>query len=194
MLYFHGNAGSLTDRIGRFGRFAQEGWGLLFVEYRGYGGQPGSPSEEGFASDARAAADYLAVAGVSPQRLVVYGESIGTGVATRLAAERPVGALLLESPYTSIRAIGEARYPWLPVRWLSRDPFELLSRIGDVRAPVLVMQGGLDDIVPPAMGLQVFAAANEPRQLWSIPEAGHMNLMQFGEAEVILAFVAAHMK
>lgn len=192
LLYFHGNAGSLTDRIPRFRRYAENGWGLLFMEYPGYGGQPGSPSEAAFARSAQAAADELSAMGVPPARLVLYGESIGTGVATRLAESRPAAALILESPYTSIRAIGEARYPWLPVRLLARDPFEIETRLPKVHVPVLILQGGKDDIVPPIMGLQDFAAANEPKQLWSVPEAGHENLMQFGAADVVPAFVAAH--
>lgn len=192
LLYFHGNGGSLTDRIPRIRRYAQTGWGLMFVEYRGYGGQPGYPSEAGFAADALSAAEILAARGVTPDRLVLYGESLGTGVATRLATERPVAALILESPYSSIRAIAEASYPWLPVRWLVRDPFELLARIREVHAPLLVLQGGQDDIVPHSMGLAVFAAANEPKQLWSIPNAGHANLMEFGAGQVVLDFVRTH--
>lgn len=193
LLYFHGNAGSLTDRIPRFRRYAQTGWGLLFMEYPGYGGQPGSPSEAAFARNAQAAADALAAKDVLPAQLVLYGESLGTGVATRLAESRPAAALILESPYTSIRAIGEARYPWLPVGLLARDPFEIEPRLGQVHVPVLILQGGMDDIVPPEMGLRDFKAANEPKQLWSVPEAGHENLMQFGAADVVTAFVTAHL-
>lgn len=194
LLYFHGNGGSIAGRAWRIRRFAETGWGLLFLEYRGYGGNAGHPSEAGFTRDARAAADWLDRQGALASKLVLYGESIGTGVATRLAAERPVSALLLESPYTSIRAIAAAQYPWFPVRFLARDPFDLISRISAINAPVLIMQGGRDTIVPPAMGKAVFAAACEPKQLWLVPDAGHSNLMEHGAADIAIRFVQDHVK
>ena len=192
LLYLHGNGGNIANRIPRMHRFAPTGWGLFFAEYRGYGGNPGSPSESGFTLDATAAAGWLQARGVAGSDLILYGESIGTGVATRLATTRPVAALILESPYTSIRAIAEARYPWAPVRRLTRDPFELLDLIPQVHAPVLVLQGLHDDIVPPAMGQAVHAAANPPAELWSDPHAGHNDLLDHGAIEAAIAFIARH--
>ena len=190
LAYFHGNGGSIADRIPRLRRFAQTGWGLLFLDYRGFGGNPGSPSEQGFYSDARGAMAFLRAAGPAP--LVVYGESVGTGVAARIASEQPVAALVLESPYTSVAEIAQERFWYVPVRWLSRDPFELLPLMRDVHAPVLVMQGGRDDIVPPAMGQAVFAAAHEPKQFWAAPDVDHYDLMDHGAAEVTIRFVQQH--
>ena len=190
LAYFHGNGGSLADRIPRIRRFAQTGWGLLFVEYRGYGGNTGRPSEAGLDADARGAMAFLRQQGPAP--VVLYGESLGTGIAARIASEQPVAALLLESPYTSIVAIAHERYWFMPVGLLARDPFELLPLMAGILAPVLVMQGGRDDVVPPAMGRAVFAAAHEPKQLWTAPEGNHADLMAFGAAEAAIRFVRTY--
>ena len=189
ILYLHGNGGNLANRIPRLLAFAKAGWGVLMPEYRGYGGNPGEPSAEGFDLDARAAAAFLDTAGIPPARRVLYGESIGTGVAVRLGAEHPIGALILESPYTSITAIARRRFPFVPVGLLLRDPFDALSRIDQVRAPLLVLQGTRDSIVPPDLGRALFDAAPEPKQLWVAPLAGHNDLMQHGAFPVIAGFV-----
>ncbi len=189
LVYFHGNAGSLGNRGPRIRRFAAAGWGVLMTEYRGYGGNPGTPSEAGFALDARAAIAFLdAQPGPRPQRLV-YGESIGTGVAVRVASETPIDALILESPYTSIADIARRRFRIFPVDLLLRDPFDSLSRIGQVQAPILILQGLRDGIVPPDLGQALYRAAPDPKQLWQAPEAGHNDLMQHGAAEATIDFV-----
>ena len=189
LLYLHGNGGNLDNRIPRVRRFAETGWGLLFLEYRGYGGNPGAPSEAGLAADAAGALDFLRAQGIGSERVVLYGESLGTGLAVRLATGRNFAAMVLESPYTSIAAIAEAMYPFLPVDLLIRDRFDLLSRIGQVHTPLLVLQGGQDQVVPPRMSSQVFAAANQPKQLWTAPQAGHEDLMRFGAFDAVLEFV-----
>jgi uncharacterized protein len=189
LAYFHGNAGNLGSRSYRLKHYVAAGWGVLMVEYRGYGGNPGRPTESGFAADARAAMTFLDDCGVASERVALYGESIGTGVATRVASERPVAALVLESPYTSITDIARRRFFFLPVDWLLRDRFDSLSCIGRVQAPLLVLQGGLDTIVAPALGRELFQAASEPKELWVAPEAGHNDLMEHGAAEAVVAFV-----
>jgi fermentation-respiration switch protein FrsA (DUF1100 family) len=192
VLYLHGNAGNLADRAQRFARLSRFGWGVLLLEYRGYGGNPGDPSEAGLFADASAAYASLRDGGISPSRIVLWGESLGTGVAVRLASEVEVGAILLESPYTSIADIARKRFPFVPVDWLLRDRFELIGRIGAVRAPVLVMAGGRDRVVPPAMSRAVFAAANEPKVSWFAPDAGHNDLVEAGAFDAAQAFVAEH--
>ena len=189
LLYLHGNGGNLDNRVPRMRRFAETGWGLLFLEYRGYGGNPGSPSEAGFAADAFGALEYLRGQEIGPETIVLYGESLGTALAVRLASGRNFAAMVLESPFTSIAAIARGMYPFIPVDLLIQDRFELLSRIGQVHTPLLVLQAGRDRIVPPGMSSQVFAAANAPKQLWTAPQAGHEDMMRFGAFDAVTAFV-----
>jgi fermentation-respiration switch protein FrsA (DUF1100 family) len=120
---------------------------------------------------------------------VVYGESLGTGVATRVASEHPAAALVLEAPYTSMAAMAATQFPYFPVRLMLKDRFDSLSRIARVRAPILIMQGELDQIVPPALGRELFAAAPEPKEFWSVPDGGHDDLFDFGADEAVLDFL-----
>ena len=190
VLYLHGNAGHIGHRGFRLAAFAGFGWGALLLEYRGYGGNPGWPSEAGLMIDARAGLAALRAMGIASSRVVLYGESLGSGLAARLASEQPVRAVVLESPYTSITDIARSRYPLLPVRWLLRDRFDSLGVIGDARAPVLVMHGARDRIVPVAMGRAVYAAAPEPKQLWIAPHSGHVDLVEAGAMAAAADFVA----
>jgi uncharacterized protein len=194
VLYLHGNGGHIGNRAHRFAQLAQLGWGVLLLEYRGYGGNAGTPTETGLITDARAAYAALRASGIPAQRIILWGESLGSGVATRLATEVEVGAVLLEAPYTSIAAIAQQRFPFVPVDLLLQDRFDLLGRIGSVHAPVLVMAGGRDTIVPPAMSQAVFAASNEPKVLWLTPDAGHNDLVEAGAFDVVQAFVREHWK
>ncbi len=189
IVYFHGNSGSLDDRGGRLRLFDSFGWGELFVEYRGYGPNPGVPSQDGFNRDALAAYAFLQGAQVPAKDIVLYGESLGTGVAVRLATERPVGAVVLDSPYVSIAAVAQARYWFLPAALLIKNPFALRARIGGIHAPLLVMQGALDSVVPPAQGVAVYDAALPPKAFWSGPETYHFNVLESGGAAVMQAFV-----
>jgi len=192
LLYLHGNGGSLADRTGRARRFAQHGWGLLMLEYRGYGGNAGTPGEDGFTADALGALAFLAEQGVPSQRTVLYGESLGTGVAVRLAAERPTAAVVLDSPYTSIADMARAQYPFLPVRWLLRHPFDSLSRIPRIQAPLLVLQGARDTMIPPAMGRAVFDAAAGPKEMWVSEQGVHEDVLETGGEAVLVSFIARH--
>ncbi len=187
--YLHGNAGNIGDREARMAAFARAGIGILMVEYPGYGGEPGTPSERGLLEAGRGALDFLDRSGVPSPGVFLYGESIGTGVATRLATERELGGLILESPYTSILDIARQMVPWLPVRLLLSDRFEQLSLIAMVHAPLLVLQGALDRVIPPAMGQAVFEAANQPKRLWVAPQGGHNDLAAFGAIEEVVSFV-----
>jgi fermentation-respiration switch protein FrsA (DUF1100 family) len=190
VLYLHGNAGHIGHRGFRLELFERLGWGALLLEYRGYGGNPGRPSEAGLTIDARAGLAALLAMGIAPSRVVLYGESLGSGLAARLATEQPVRAVLLESPYTSITDIARSRYPFLPVRWLLLDHFDSVRVVGGARAPVLVMHGARDRIVPLAMGRAVFAAAPVPKELWIAPHAGHIDLVEAGAMDAAADFVA----
>ena len=189
VLYLHGNAAHIGHRAYRLGPFQRLGWGVLLLEYRGYGGNPGRPSEAGLIIDAPAGLAALQAMGFSLSAIVVWGESLGTGPAVQLAVEHKVGAVLLESPYTSIADIARLRYRLFPVDRLLLDRFDSLRRVGSVQAPVLVMHGAHDQIVPVAMGRAVYAAAPDPKQLWIAPHAGHLDLVEAGAIEVAGQFV-----
>jgi pimeloyl-ACP methyl ester carboxylesterase len=189
LVYLHGNAGNLMTRLDRVRRLSGLGWGVMFLEYPGYGGVPGAPSQGRLDAAARAALMYLASRGVPSGRIVLYGESLGTGVAVRLATEMPVGAVVLDSPYTSIAAVAQGRYPFVPVGLLIRNPFPLRRLIANIHAPLLIMQGAQDQVVPPAMGGADFAAAAPPKQFWRSPTAGHDNVLESGGLAVMQGFV-----
>lgn len=143
----HGNAGHIGHRLGTAAPYVAAGYGVLLVEYRGYGGNPGRPSEEGLVADGRAALDWLAAEGVPPDRTVLYGESLGTGVAVRLATEYPVAGIVLEAPYTAVVDVARSRFWFLPVGLLLQDRFESLGRLADVSAPILVLHGTADRVI-----------------------------------------------
>jgi len=189
LLVFHGNAGDLTGYTALMALLDQTGWGLLFVEYRGYGSNPGTPSEKGFTKDALAAYEFIRAQNIAPDRIMLYGQSLGTGVAVRLATEKPVAAVILDAPYTSIAAVAQLYYWYLPAELLVTNRFNILSRIQKIHAPLLVMQGAQDQVIPPIMGQRVYAAAVEPKQFWSSPVAGHGNVLWSGGYAVMLAFV-----
>ena len=194
VLYLHGNAGHIGHRADRLQRFAAQGWGALFVGYRGYGGNPGTPSEQGLIADAIAGREHLLAGGIAPDRIVVWGESLGSGVATALAQNAPpAGAIVLETPFTSIADIARQRYPYAPVNLLLKDRFDSLARIPAIRAPILIVQGGQDTIVPPAMGRRLLAAATAPAELWLAEQGGHSNLAEFGMVEAAADFLARHL-
>jgi len=192
VLYFPGNGGNLNNRGDRLLRLANAGMGVLMPEYRGYGGNAGNPSESSFYTDAEAAMAFLRNDGIADDRIVLYGESLGTGVATRLASEHKVAALILEAPYTSITAMAAAQFYFLPISLMLKDRFGSLSRIGNIHAPILVLQGDRDEIVPPALGQQLFAAAPEPKELWSARGGGHNDLVEFGALDAVISFLSRH--
>ena len=189
ILYFHGNGGSLRYRVDRFRRLIGAGIGLVALEYRGYGGLSGSPTERGMIRDAEAAYDYTAARYPTPQ-IVVWGESLGSAVAVALAAEKPVGRLILEAPFTSALAIAESRYWYLPVRLLMKDQFRSDERIKKVTAPLLILHGVNDRIVPFKMGEQMFELANKPKHIVRFLDGGHEDLDQNGALDAVARFLA----
>jgi uncharacterized protein len=189
VLYFHGNGGSLRYRVARFSKLIGAGIGIVAVEYRGYGGDDGAPSEQGLIADAEAGYAYAA-AHYPPQQIVVWGESLGSGVAVALAAEKPVGRVILEAPFTSALAVGEHRYWYLPVRLLMKDQFRSDERIAKVTAPLLILHGVQDRTVPYAMGEQLFELANQPKHLVRFLDGGHEDLDQNGALDAVARFLA----
>jgi len=187
--YFHGNGGHIGYRAERLRWFARNGYGVLMAEYRGYGGNPGTPSESGLIADGAAALDFLGGEGIAPSRLVIYGESLGSGVAVPLAARRAVASLILEAPFTSVAEVAQYHYSFIPASAMVRDRFDSLAKIGDVKAPILVLLGERDRVVPLRFGQALFDAALAPKELWLSREAGHEDLVRYGAFEVVLDFL-----
>lgn len=189
ILHLHGNAGHIGHRVGKVRPFLDDGVGVLLLEYRGFGGNPGAPSERGLLADGRAGLAFLDAAGVRPADTVLYGESLGSGVAVGLAAERRVGALVLEAPFTSVADVAQAHYWYVPVRPLVLDRFDSAARIADVRCPVLVLHGARDGVIPIRYGRALYDAAAHPKSAWWSEAAGHDDLYEHGAAEAVARFL-----
>jgi fermentation-respiration switch protein FrsA (DUF1100 family) len=188
VIYFHGNGEIIQWRIGHHRALIRDGAGLIAVNFRGYGGSTGTPTEEGLHRDA-AAAYAFAVAHYPAQRIVLYGVSLGTGVAVKLASERPVGKLILESPYTSTADVAAGLFPYVPVRWLMKDQLHSDQWIGKVHVPLLIMHGARDDVIAIRFGERLFALANEPKRFVRFDKGGHNDLDSYGVGDVARAFI-----
>ena len=174
ILYFHGNAGGLDLRVERFRAIAKAGMGFLAIEYRGYASSTGSPSERGLKLDGEAAYAAAVASGVAPERIVALGESLGSGVAVALAARHKLGALVLDSPYSSIVDVAASAYRFVPVRALLRDPFRNDLLIGTIHTPTLIVHGSKDVVVPIRFGEKLFGLANPPKDFWRVEGAAHL--------------------
>lgn len=189
IVFYQGNLAHLGYRNYKVRPWIDEGYGVVLVGYRGFS-NPGTPSEQGFYADARATLDAINKLGIPDKAMVFYGESMGTGVATQMATERQAAALILESPYTSVPDVGSDRYPMVPVRWLLRDKYDSLSKISSVHMPLLLLHGEQDTVVPAKFGKKLFATANEPKQAFYVPDAGHNNVYNAEVQQVILTYLA----
>ena len=188
LVVFHGNAGHIGHRVPKYRPLLDAGFGLFLAEYRGYGGNAGKPDETGLTADARAVMAYLAGAGIAGDRVIVFGESLGGGPAVKMAVEFDVAGLVLESPFTSIGDVAQAHYWYLPARWLVLDKWDNAGRIGGLRAPLLIIHGERDRVVPTRFGRELFELAPEPKQALFVPGADHNGL--FNHPEVISAVIA----
>jgi uncharacterized protein len=174
VLVCNGNGGNRSLRAPLAAALARMGLHVLVFDYRGYGGNPGQPTEAGLAADARAALDYLVGRPeVDPARVVYFGESLGAAVALRLATERPPAALVLRSPFASLAEVGQLHYPLVPVSLLLRDRYDSAALAGRLAAPLLVVAGGRDRIVPASHSRRLFAAAPQPKRLVVLDGADH---------------------
>jgi uncharacterized protein len=189
VIYFQGNGGGLDLRADRFRKLTADGTGLLALNYRGYGGSGGSPSEAGIILDANAAYEFAAER-YGADRIVLWGESLGTGVAVALAAERPVARIILESPYTSVAAVAASIYWFVPVHYLLKDSFRSDERIFKVTVPVLVVHGARDSIVPIRFGERLYELIRGPKQFIRLPNAGHNDHESFALTERLKPFIA----
>jgi len=191
LLYFHGNAGNLANRSERVRKYTVRGLGIFMLSYRGYSGSTGRPSERANVADAKLAYEALRKEGVAPEDIILYGESLGSGIAVQLAAEKPVAGVILDAPYTSIVDVAAGAYPFFPVRPFLFDRYETMRYLADVHAPLLVIHGEEDEIIPVAMGRAVYAAANGPKELVTFPGAGHSDHHLFGSSEEVFRWIDA---
>lgn len=192
---FHGNAGSIAMRGYRARDYIDHGgYGFLLAEYRGYAGNPGKPHEQGLYEDARAYMKWLTLDREIPQdRIVLYGESLGTGIATQMALEYAnVRALVLEAPYTTMQAVAQRHMFWLPAYGLVRDRYNNSDKIAQVRVPLLILHGQRDKVVPFSHGVHVFQNAKTRKRMESFSEGNHINLHEFGAGDKVRDFLAAH--
>ena len=193
IVYFQGNAATIAERDFKVAPWAEAGYGVWLLGYRGFGGNPGKPTEAGLYADAAATIAALARDGIMPAQIILYGESLGTGVATQVAATladagTPVKGVVLEAPFSSMGAAAQGQYPFLPAKWLVRDRYDSLSKIVRIAAPLLLVHGDQDRVVAQKLGRQLFAAASEPKQAVWIAGAGHSNLYDFGLGERVRLF------
>lgn len=188
VLYFPGNGDFLAGVVGRFKALTSDGTGLVALSYRGYAGSSGSPSERGLLQDAAAAYAFTA-ARYAPERIVAWGFSLGSGVATAIAAEHPVSKLILEAPYTSTVDVAGAMLRIVPVSLLMLDQFHSDQRIANVSVPLLIMHGEKDPAIPIVFGERLFMLAHEPKQFVRFPDGGHNDLDRFGAIETAKRFI-----
>jgi Hydrolases of the alpha/beta superfamily len=189
LLYFHGNAGSLAARSDRMARYLGRGIGVFMMTYRGYGGSTGKPSERSNVADAKLAYDTLVGAGVAPADIILYGESLGSGIAMQVAVEKEVGGVILDAPYTSLVDVAEVHYPYLPSRIFMTDRYDTMKYLPRLAAPLLIVHGKDDYVVPVEMGLRVHAKAPEPKEIVVLPVAGHSDHPSFGSSEAIYDWI-----
>lgn len=184
IVFFHGNAGNIADRDYKARYFIDEGVGVLLVGYRGFGGNPGKPTEAGIYADAKAAAEFLITKGITPADMVLYGESMGSGVAVDLARKMadsgtPVGGVILEAPFTSMADAAAYHYSWLPARLLVRDRYDSLKKIAGINTSLMLIHGDQDRTVPQPLGKTLFSEASEPKEALWLAGAGHVNIYDF---------------
>jgi pimeloyl-ACP methyl ester carboxylesterase len=189
ILYFHGNGANAANRAPRIETIRGNGFGVFYLNNRGYGGSSGSPTEENNIADAIAAYDHLTGLGVPADRIVTYGESLGSGQAVRLAAERSVAAVVLEAPLSSTIDVARTSYFWLPLGLLITDKYNIERNIRAVTAPVLVLHGEQDRVIPVEMGRQVYRAAYEPKRIELFPKGAHLDLFAYGAWEKVRRFL-----
>ena len=189
VLFFHGNGEVLAWRVPRFRAITADGTGLVALSFRGYGGSSGTPTEAGLLNDGRAAYAFAAVH-YPAERIVPWGYSLGTGVAVAVAASKPVGKLILEAPYTSTIDVAASLFWYMPARWLMRDSFRSDERIAGVSAPLLIMHGEKDSVIPVSFGWRLFDLASGPKRFVPFPLGTHVNLDDYGAVDAARAFMA----
>ena len=183
LVYFHGNAGSLENRIHKLNHFQDMNINFLIIAWRGFNGNKGKPSERGLYVDGKSAIDWLKKKGVDEKNLILYGESLGTGVATHLAQNKNYAGVILETPFTSMVDAAKNFYPYIPINLLLKDKFENFKKVKNINIPILVMHGEIDQIVPFSMGKKIYEIANNPKYSYFTKYDDHM--MEYDENLVL---------
>ena len=189
VLWCHGNAGNIINRLENLRELYRLGLSVFLFDYRGYGRSQGSPSEEGLYQDALGAYDYLTRTRlIRPERIVLFGRSLGAAVAAEVASHKPAAGLILESPFPSIEAVARFHYGGLPVHWLLGAEFRLIDRLPQLSLPKLVVHGDRDEVIPLELGRQVFEAAKPPKSFYVIKGADHNNTYHVGGESYLRRF------
>jgi len=179
ILFLHGNAGSLANRIHKINHFKDINVNFLLLSWRGFNGNKGKPTEKGLYEDARSAVQWLSDQGIKKKDIIIYGESLGTGIASEIAQNKKYAGIILESPFTSMIDAGYDKYPFLPVKLLLKDKYESNKKIKNIKSPILIMHGRIDNIVPFYMGKKMYELANEPKYFYFSDYDNHM--MEYNE-------------
>ena len=191
ILFLHGNAGSLKNRIHKINHFKDIKINFLLLSWRGFSGNKGKPNEKGLYEDARSAVRWLNDQGIENKDIIIYGESLGTGIATEIAQNKKFAGIILESPFTSMIDAGYDKYPFLPVKLLLKDKYESNKKIKNINSPILIMHGKIDNIVPFYMGKKMYELANEPKYFYFSDYDNHM--MEYNEKllDVLKNFISS---
>lgn len=191
VVYFHGNAGHHAHRASKVIYYLEAGYGVYLCSYRGYGGNPGRPSEQGLYADARAAIEWLqSSAGIALRDMVFYGESIGAGVAVEMAHHAAPPVMILEAPFSTAVDVARQRYFWLPLDWLMHDTFDNIGKIGDIRTDLLIVHGDEDETTPIALARALFERANHPKEFIAINGGHHSDLYEHHAGHVIVDWLS----
>ena len=178
ILYFHGNAGNIGDRSSKLATFARDGFGIMAISYRGYFGSEGSPTQKGLMQDAQASLEFLFNKGYKEEDIILFGESLGTGVAMQLATKYNFAALILESPYSSIVSVAKKSYWFVPVNLLIKDKFESLKVAPKITSPILIIHGTNDKVVAYDEGEKLYRSINSKKKLITVDGAGHLDFSE----------------
>ena len=189
ILFLHGNAGSLENRIHKINHFKDMNVNFLIIAWRGFSGNDGKPSEKGLYEDAKSAVRWLNSKGVANKDIIIYGESLGSGVATEIAQNNNFAGIILESPFTSMIDAGQAKYPFLPVKLLLKDKYESAKKIKKINSPILIMHGKVDKLVPFYMGIKMYELANEPKYSYFSEYDDHMMEFNKNLLKVLKSFI-----
>jgi len=192
LLYLHGNAGHIGYRADKVKPYLEAGYGMLLLSYRGYGTNPGYPTEDHLYLDSRAALKFLADQHIPIFKTVIYGESLGTGVAVEVAQNLGIAGLVLEAPFSSMVDAAAHHFKLFPASLLVRDKYDSLSKINNIKAPILIIHGENDRTIPYELGRKLYDMAPQPKEFYGIPNAGHNDLYDHGAAAKIVEYLESN--